>query len=129
MCRLLNSIEKILLIIFSCLYFCSFSFQDTLLKQILVLIFSVLIFSTSLVDLFKYKKLNLETHILNVVLILILLLNIIRPVFDNLLIRDLEFNFDLIFYYTMSLLEQNFLLITIFMIILFILNIKFKKFN
>lgn len=127
--RILDMIEKILTMFFAVTYFLGIVAVDSIFIHIFIIAISVFTFCTSIVDIIRYKKRDIKITILNILLILILLLNIYRPFIDSILIKNLSLNFEMKMYYSVDLLCQNFLLITIFMIILFILNFKIKKYN
>ena len=123
--RFLNIIEKLLTMFLSVTYF--FAVQPNLFIYIFVAVISIFTFCTSIVDIIKFKKKDIKQYILNIILILLLLLNIYRPFIDCLLIKGLDFNLDMRLNYCRDILNQNFILVTIFMIILFVLNFKFDN--
>lgn len=108
-------------------YFWGLTGADSIFTYIIILFLSIFTFFTSLIDLIRIKEYNIKYSILNIVLIIILLLNIYRPFIDVILIKDLKLETWIIFNYCVDIIKQNILLITIFMIILFILNFKIKK--
>jgi len=123
--RLLNIIEKLLTMFLSITYL--FTMQLNIFICIFVVIISVFTFCTCIVDIIKFKKKDIKQYILNISLILVLLINIYRPFIDCLLIKELDFNLDMKLRYCRNILDQNAILVTIFMIILFVLNFKRKN--
>lgn len=128
---ILNIINKILYIMLSVTYvfFSYLYFNESLIKTLLPFIFGVVIFITSIIDIVRFKEYNLKYNILNLILYLLMLLNIYRPYIDSILLNNLANNFLLNLSFSYTIFEQNFILITLFMIITFILNIKFNKIN
>lgn len=128
MLRLLNLIEKLLTMVLSVTYFFSVANFQSIFMIIFITIISIFTFGTCIADIIKLKPRNIKYTLLNILLILILLLNIYRPFIDNLLIKNLDYGEDtfLMLRYSIDLLNQNSLLVTIFMIILFIINFKIK---
>lgn len=123
--RLLNIIEKLLTMFLSVTYL--FTITGNIFIDIFIFIISVFTFCTSIVDIVKFKKKDIKQYILNITLILVLLINIYRPFIDCLIIKNLNFNLDMKLRYCRDILNQNVILVTIFMIVLFTLNFKFKK--
>lgn len=123
--RFLNIIEKLLTMFLSVTYL--FTMQPNIFICIFVAIISVFTFCTSIADIVKFKKKGIKQYILNISLILVLLINIYRPFIDCLLIKGLDFNLDMRLNYSVDILQQNAILVTIFMIILFVLNFKRKN--
>ena len=125
---LINIITKLLTMLLAATYaigLINYSY-DSFLIFILGLILSIFIFVTSIVDMIRIKNINNKTNVLNLILVSIMLFNIYRPFLDSLLLDNLIFDFEINASFSLSLLHQNFLLITIFMIILFLINFNFK---
>ena len=125
---LINIITKLLTMLLAATYaigLINYSY-DSFLIFILGLILSIFIFVTSIVDMIRIKNINNKTNVLNLILVSIMLFNIYRPFLDSLLLDNLIFDFAINASFSLSLLHQNFLLITIFMIILFLINFNFK---
>ena len=125
--RLLNIIEKLLTMVLAVTYIFSFPAINYPFIIIILFVLSVFTFCTSIVDIVRFKNKDIKITVLSIVLLLILLLNIYRPFIDSLLIKHLSYDFQTAFTYSVSLLRQNVLLVTIFVIILFILNFKLNK--
>lgn len=117
--RILIILEKLLTMIFACLCFISVMFTENIILIVFVLAVSVLTFLTSLIDMFKDKKCN----VLNLVLLLVLVLNLVRPLLDSFIFR-VNYPSEVLWRYILTMLEQNFLLNIIFMTILFVINFK-----
>lgn len=127
MYRIINIIEKLLTMILAGTYFLGLTAIGSLPMHIIIIVISIFTFFTSLIDMIRIKEINIKYSILNIALILLLLLNIYRPFIDNIIIKDLQLETSIIFNYCTDLIKQNIILITIFMIILFIFNFKLNK--
>ena len=125
---LINIITKLLTMLLSVTYaigLINYSY-DSFVLSIFGWLLSLFIFVTSIVDMIRVKNINNKTNILNLVLVSLMLFNIYRPFLDSLLLDNLVFDFAINASFSLFLLHQNFLLVTIFMIVLFIINFKFK---
>ena len=120
--RILIILEKLLTMIFACLCFISVMFTENIILIVFVLAVSILTFLTSLIDMFKDKKCN----VLNLVLLFILVLNLVRPLFDSFIFR-VNYPSEVLWRYILTMLEQNFLFNIIFMTILFVINFKLEN--
>ena len=89
-------------------------------------IFCVFVIMTSFVDMVRPKKIELKYNIINLVILFFMLFNIFRPFIDSFILNNLitDAGVNLVFSY--HIFEQNFLLITIFIVILFLINFNFK---
>lgn len=125
---ILNIIIKALNIILAVAYgvFIYVYCNEKIFPSIIGWIFSIFIIFTCFVDMVRPKKIELKYNIINLVILLLMLFNIFRPFIDSLILNNLvnDMGINLVFSY--HLFEQNFLLITIFMIILFLINFNFK---
>lgn len=125
---ILNIVIKLLTMLLSITYGIGiiYYFHNSPLFVVLGWILSIFIFMTSFVDMIRIKQIDFRTNILNFTLILLMLVNIYRPFFDSLLLDNLVNSFEFNASFSLSILHQNILLVTLFMIILFIINFKFK---
>jgi len=125
--KIINIIEKLLTMILAVTYFFGLTAIDSLPMYIIILIISIFTFFISLIDMIRIKEINIKYSILNIVLILLLLSNVYRPFIDIIVIKNFKVETYMLFNYCTDLIKQNIILITIFMIILFIFNFKLNK--
>ena len=93
--------------------------NESILSTLLFFLLSVLLLISFIIG---YKKINIKYNVLNFILLLFILLNIFRPYIDSLISPNLVYNVKLNFLFSYVIFEQNFIIITIFMIILLIVN-------
>jgi len=125
---LINTVVKLLTIILSIAYsillfaYCNSKIFPTIFGWILC----VFIVMTSFVDMIRPKKIDIKYNLLNLVIIFLMLFNIFTPYVNSLLLNNLISSFDVNLMFSYSIFEQNFLSITVFMIITLVVNFKFR---
>lgn len=125
---ILNTIIKILNILLAITYgvFIFVYCNEKIFPSVLGWVLCVFVIMTSFVDMVRPKKIELKYNIINLVILFFMLFNIFRPFVDSFILNNLitDAGVNLVFSY--HIFEQNFLLITIFIVILFLINFNFK---
>jgi len=117
-----NIITLITTLIFSILLILVGIATEKLWIIIITIIFSFILFGTTIIDAVKRRKFLKPYTIVTTLVMLVVLLTMIRPLLDNLYVKDLIFNLEYILNNILVLFYENLFVYIIIFILVFIGN-------